>query len=165
MSFESLCIKEFEYIVDKALMNIKSKAFKKETQVDFEAIKQDGMIALLRAIKNYKESKGVFEKYAYCIVYRVMNYKFKKEIKTDYNVPLDNVMYELNYDDNFDIDIEFNQIKRIICLSNLSFRNKQLLLDRLNGAQTKDLANKYNITSTRVYQILHKGYEAIKEEL
>lgn len=143
---------ELEKIIEQNYGLIVSQAlsFNPKTKDHLDDYIQVGSLAMIRAVKNFNESKGVqFSTFAcHCIANSIKNY-IKKNNK--------NIEQEL-LDVKYNIPENFNDL----IPDNLSDVEEEIISLKLSNYSIKEIAEKLNYPVVKVRNILHKIYEKIR---
>lgn len=145
-----------EKLVDNLLKSFLSDQ-RLDNITDIQELKQVGMIAVYKALTLYDKSKGSFKNYVIATIKNAFIRQHKFDVKSLNDIPEDsliNIEDAKTRDMDFRIDtkIMLNKLKKI----GMSKKNKELILDRLRGMGVRELSRKYNISSARIYEILHR---------
>lgn len=165
-------IEQYKHLVYKIVNKYRDRTFKYKSHIDWDEMEQVGLIALYKALKNYKPELNVaFLTYASTAIWRAI---YRQELfdrvlenETDISEVIDYMADDTTEQVDTTITNEMFKTKVIAIVNRLNImpRNKKIVIDRLNGKTNPEIAKEYNITPQAVSLIYIKNIERIKNIL
>lgn len=151
---------------------------KKYYNFEYDDIIQILSIGLIKAVKAYDETKGLFSTLAYTCMRNELNMALRsvdKYNKLNVIASLDDIIPNANHDDVFTLAdiipcienvLDYKQIMVSIeqVCNKLSSKHKRVVYDYIfNGLSQKQISNKYKISQPQVSRIMKKFKDLLKE--
>lgn len=156
-------IKQYENLVHSIVDRYIKRLLEYKTYIEYDELRQVGMIALYNCIKKYDKSKGDLKNYIITAVKRALWRQVNFDKKIEYNTGLENYnkTYELD-DTELNNKLLKEKIYTIIDELPISDKNKTILRMRLANKTLKEISDKFGISfqavSFTIKRLLPKIY-------
>lgn len=165
-------IEQYKHLVFKIVNKYRDRTFKYKSHIDWDEMEQVGLIALYKALKNYKPELNVtFLTYASTAIWRAI---YRQELfdrvlenEADISEVIDYIADDTTEQVDDTITNEMFKAKVIAIVNKLNIipRNKKIFIDRLNGKTNPEIAKEYNITPQAVSLVYIKNLQRVKDIL
>lgn len=165
-------IEQYKHLVFKIVNKYRDRTFKYKSHIDWDEMEQVGLIALYKALKNYKPELNVtFLTYASTAIWRAI---YRQELfdrvlenEADISEVIDYIADDTTEQVDDTITNEMFKAKVIAIVNKLNIipRNKKIFIDRINGKTNPEIAKEYNITPQAVSLVYIKNLQRVKDIL
>ena len=159
-------IKQWEKLVYKIVTNYKNNSFEYRTYIDWDEMKQVGLIALYKCIQGYDNTKGEFSTYVTKAVKRALQRQLLFDKKTENTTPIEDFKLTYEMDENeLDKNILRDKIYKIIDSLNIFEKSKTILKLRLENKTLQEIADEVGVTYQCVSSVIHHNLHKIQDRL